>query len=190
MNEAAPIIDDTDATPRRSLSRRVIKWTAITLGICLALLVLLLIAFRVAIARAPEYRVQLQDVLSEKTKLSVEFSELSARLRFYGPELAFSDVTVRSPDRTRVLATARGGSVAFDIWNSLRTGRLTAGRFTLDSPQLGLSRTRDGRIQIAGQGALMVLAVVIVLFLAARLFKAGVVNQLSVSTLFGKKAKG
>jgi hypothetical protein len=36
----------------------------------------------------------------------------------------------------------------------------------------------------------MLVAVVIVLFLAARLFKAGVVNQLSVSTLFGKKAKG
>jgi hypothetical protein len=36
----------------------------------------------------------------------------------------------------------------------------------------------------------MVVAVVIVLFLASRLFKAGVVNQLSMSTLFGKKTKG
>ena len=45
-------------------------------------------------------------------------------------------------------------------------------------------------IEIAGQGALMVVAVVIVLFLASRLFKAGVVNQLSMSTLFGKKTKG
>ncbi|HVF17074.1 MAG TPA: YhdP family protein [Steroidobacteraceae bacterium] len=114
----------------------------------------LLLAFSIAMSRAPEYRVQLQQWISEKAEVSVEFNKLTARLRFYGPELAFDDVTVRSPDRTRVLATARGGSVAFDIWNSIRSGRLTSGRFTLDSPQLGLIRTRDGKIQIAGQSAL------------------------------------
>jgi ABC-2 type transport system permease protein len=62
----------------------------------------------------------------------------------------------------------------------------------LFTPFLLLIRAPAGLdwVEIAGQGALMILAVVIVLFLAARLFKAGVVNQLSVSTLFGKKAKG
>jgi ABC-2 type transport system permease protein len=62
----------------------------------------------------------------------------------------------------------------------------------LFTPFLLLIRAPAGLdwMEIAGQGALMLLAVVIVLFLAARLFKAGVVNQLSVSTLFGKKAKG
>lgn len=44
--------------------------------------------------------------------------------------------------------------------------------------------------EIAGQTAVMLVAVIVVLFLAARLFKAGVVNQLSMSTLFGKKSKG
>jgi len=158
VNQVSSTIDeDSEAAAlerRNSLRRRLFRWTAIGLGTCAALIVLLFVAFQVVIARAPEYRVQLQDWLSEKTKLSIEFSSLSARLRFYGPELAFADVTVRLPDRTRVLATARGGSVAFDLWNSLRTGRLTTGRFTLDSPQLGLIRTRDGRLQIAGQGAL------------------------------------
>jgi ABC-2 type transport system permease protein len=62
----------------------------------------------------------------------------------------------------------------------------------LFTPFLLLIRAPAGLdwVEIAGQGALMLVAVVIVLFLAARLFKAGVVNQLSVSTLFGKKAKG
>jgi uncharacterized protein (TIGR02099 family) len=137
------------------MSRKLIKWTAVTLGICVVLVAALLVAFSVAMSRAPEYRVQLQEWLSDKTRLSVEFATLSARFRLYGPELAFSDVTIRSPDRTRVLATAGAGSVGFDIWNSIRSGRLTAGRFTLDSPQLALIRTRDGRIQIAGQGALL-----------------------------------
>jgi ABC-2 type transport system permease protein len=64
--------------------------------------------------------------------------------------------------------------------------------FPLFTPFLLLIRAPAGLswIEIAGQGALMLLAVGIVLFLAARLFKAGVVNQLSMSTLFGKKAKG
>lgn len=158
MNRVSPSTDDRSEAPelerRPSLGRRLFKWSAIVFGTIAVVIALLLIAFQIAISQVPEYRVQLQDWLSEKTQLSIEFSKLGAGLKFYGPELAFSDVTVRSPDRTRVLATARGGSVAFDLWNSIRSGRLTAGRFTLDSPQLGLIRTRDGRIQIVGQSAL------------------------------------
>ncbi len=62
----------------------------------------------------------------------------------------------------------------------------------LFTPFLLLIRAPAGLdwVEIAGQGGLMLLAVAVVLFLASRLFKAGVVNQLSMSTLFGKKAKG
>lgn len=139
----------------RMAARKLLKWTALVLAGCIGLIGTALLLFQLAIVRVPEQRVQLQEWLSEKTKLSIEFSRLNARWRLYGPELVFADVTVRSPDRTHVLATARGGSVALDVWRSLRTRRLTAGRFTLASPQLGLIRTLDGRIQIAGQGALV-----------------------------------
>ena len=137
------------------MRRKFLKWTAITVGVCAVLVVAGLIAFSVALSRVAERRVEVQEWISERAKLSVEFSALNARFRLYGPELAFSDVTVRTPDRTRVLATARGGSIAFDFWNSIRSRRLTAGRFTLESPQLGLIRTRDGRIQLAGQSELL-----------------------------------
>jgi len=136
------------------MRRKLLKWTAITAGIGAVLIVAGLIAFSVALSRVAERRVEVQEWLSARSKLSVEFSALDARFRFYGPELAFSDVTVRTPDRTRVLATARSGSVAFDLWNSIRSWRLIAGRLTLESPQLGLIRTRDGRIQLAGQSEL------------------------------------
>lgn len=68
----------------------------------------------------------------------------------------------------------------------------TASWIPLFTPFLLLIRAPAGLewTEIAGQGALMLVAVAVVLFLAARLFKAGVVNQLSMSTLFGKKAKG
>lgn len=138
----------------RAAAKKFLRWLAVAAAVCIGMIGALLLVFQIAIDRVPEQRVQLQDWLNEKTQLSIEFNRLTARWRVYGPELAFVDVTVRTPDRTRVLATARGGSVAFDIWRSLRTGRITAGRFTLESPQLGLIRTRDGRIQIAGQGAL------------------------------------
>ncbi|HEY5809463.1 MAG TPA: DUF3971 domain-containing protein, partial [Povalibacter sp.] len=115
---------------------------------------LLIGAFQIAVTRVPEYRGELQDWLSGKTGLVIEFKGISARLRLYGPELVFDDAIVRTPDRTRVLAAARRGSVAFDLWSSIRSLRLTAGRFTLDSPEIGLIRTRAGRIQLVGQNAL------------------------------------
>lgn len=138
-------------SPRR---RKLIRRITIAGGAFVLTLALLLGAFQFVFSRVPEYRVQLQDWLSERTGLAIEFSRLSARLRKYGPELVFRDAIVRSPDRTIVLATARRGSVGFDLWTSLRTGRLTAGRFSLTSPEIGLIRTREGGIQLVGQYAL------------------------------------
>lgn len=43
--------------------------------------------------------------------------------------------------------------------------------------------------EIAGQGALMLATVLALMYVAARVFRAGVVNQLSVSTLFGGKQR-
>jgi uncharacterized protein (TIGR02099 family) len=135
-------------------SRKIFRWLLGSLVTLVIVLGLLFVGFGIIVGRVPEYRVQLQDWISERSGLVVEFRSLNARLRLYGPELAFSDAVVRTPDRTRVLATARRGSVAFDLWNSIRTGRLTAGRFTLSAPQIGLIRTREGRIELAGQSAL------------------------------------
>lgn len=119
-----------------------------------ALLGLLIAAFGVVVTRVPEYRVQVQDWINARSGLAVEFRRLRARLRIYGPELVFDEAVVRTPDRTRVLATATRGSVGFDVWRALRQGRLSAGRFSLKSPQIGLIRTRAGRIQLLGQSAL------------------------------------
>ncbi len=131
-----------------------LKYTFITLGVIAVLMGLLAGAFQIAVTRVPAYRTQLESWLDQKTGLAIEFKDISARMRLYGPELVFDDAVVRTPDRTRVLATARRGSVGFDLWNSIRSMRLTAGRFTLRSPEIGLIRTREGRIQLVGQSAL------------------------------------
>lgn len=61
------------------------------------------------------------------------------------------------------------------------------------TPFLLLIRAPSGLdwIEIAGQGGLMVLTVIVILFLASRVFKAGVVDHVSLSSWRGRKgAKG
>lgn len=131
-----------------------LKWLLVCLAAVLILAGLLIGASSFVAGRVSEYRGQLQDWLSERSGLAIEFRTISARLRLYGPELVFDDAVVRTPDRTRVLAQASRGSVGFDVWNALRTGRLTAGRFTLEGPRIDLVRTRAGRIELLGQEVL------------------------------------
>jgi ABC-2 type transport system permease protein len=59
----------------------------------------------------------------------------------------------------------------------------------LFTPFLLLIRAPTGLpwVEIAGQGALMLFSVVVVLALAARVFKAGVVDQVSMANLRGRK---
>ncbi len=134
--------------------RKAIKWLLIAAGAACLLIGLTFGAFGIVVSRVPEYRVQLQSWINERSGLSVEFKTLSARLRLYGPELVFDQAIVRTPDGTHVLAAAKRGSVGFDLWGSLRNARLTAGRFSLESPEIGLIRTKEGRIQLLGQSAL------------------------------------
>lgn len=62
----------------------------------------------------------------------------------------------------------------------------------LFTPFLLLIRAPSGLdwLEIAGQGALMFASVIVILFLASRVFKAGVVDHVSVSSWLGRKAKG
>jgi uncharacterized protein (TIGR02099 family) len=134
--------------------RKMVKWL---LGLAVATVVLVgltFAAFGVVVGRVPEYRVQLQNWINERGGVLIEFKTLSARLRLYGPELVFDQAVVRTPDGTHVLATAKRGSVGFDLWGSIRNTRLTAGRFALESPEIGLIRTKEGRIQLLGMSAL------------------------------------
>lgn len=134
--------------------RKFLKWLFGTLVVLAIVVGLLFATFGFIVGRVPEYRVQLQEWIGERSGLIVEFRTLSARLRLYGPELVFDDAVVRTPDRTRTLFVSKRGSVGFDLWNSIANGRLTAGRFALDAPEIALIRTREGKIQLLGQSAL------------------------------------
>jgi uncharacterized protein (TIGR02099 family) len=134
--------------------RKLLRWLLILSGSACLLLGLTFGAFGLVVSRVPEYRVQLQNWISERGGVLVEFKTLSARLRLYGPELVFDQAVVRTADGAHVLATAKRGSIGFDLWDSIRNARLTAGRFVLESPEIGLIRTNEGRIQLLGMSAL------------------------------------
>ncbi len=129
----------------------VAKWFAISLGVMILLISLTLGAFTLVMARVPEYRAQMQSWLSERAKLDIQFATLSAGWRGYGPELKFTAATLRSADRQRVIAVAEQGSVGFDLWQALRTGRLSAARFQLEGTELKLQRNADGSFELIGQ---------------------------------------
>ncbi len=138
-------------SPRR---RKIAKYLLLSSISLVVLLVALAGAFGVIVARVPEYRVQLQEWISRQAGVLIEFRTLSARIRLYGPELVFDEAVVRTPDRSQVLVSAKRGTLALDLRTSVATGRIKAGRFTLDAPELGLIRTEDGHFQLAGQSAL------------------------------------
>ena len=77
-----------------SFSRKLWKWTAGTFAVLVILLGLALGVFRVVLAQVPDYRDQIQAFISQQSGLDIEFSELDARWRFYGPELVFENAVV------------------------------------------------------------------------------------------------
>jgi uncharacterized protein (TIGR02099 family) len=150
LSDALPQVPDAAALRRR----KILKWLAIIVGGLVLLLALLLIAFRIALSRAPEYRAQVQAWVSERTGLDIQFAKMDARWRFYGPELVFDSAVVRSRDGKRTVVNARRVNLGFDVWTAISTLRLVAGRLTLEQPELQVVRTQVGRIELVGQADL------------------------------------
>lgn len=137
-------------SPRR---RKILKIAAFACGGLVIFLAALLIAFRIVLAHAPEYRLQVQRWVSDRTGLDIQFSRMDARLRFYGPELVFDSAVVRSRDGRRTFVSAKRVSLGFDAWAAIGSLRL-AGRLVLERPDLQVIRTTEGRIEVVGQSEL------------------------------------
>src|ERR1700741_2301916 len=79
------------------------------------LVAILMLAIKVMLNRAPEYQAQIKDWVYQQTGYPVEFARVSPAFRWYGPELYFERLELRSKDGSRVLVRARGGRVAADL---------------------------------------------------------------------------
>jgi len=117
--------------------------------VCLVLLMLL--ALKVALDRAPHYQAEIKEWVHAQTGYHIGFAHVAPAFRWYGPELYFDQLELRSKDDQRVLARAAGGRIAADVWQLIRSGKLLAGRIELDAPTVAVARLSANRFAIASE---------------------------------------
>jgi uncharacterized protein (TIGR02099 family) len=100
----------------------------------------LMLAVKLAIDSAPRYQAEIKGWVHERIGYNIDFAHVSPAFRWYGPELYFDQMELRSKDNQRVLARAAGGRVGADLWQFLRGGKLFALRIELDSPDILIAR--------------------------------------------------
>lgn len=117
----------------------------------LGLLLLSMLAVKLALDRAPRYQAELKNWIHDQIGYHVAFAHVSPAFRWYGPELYFERLELRSKDDRRVLVRAAGGRVGADIWQLLHSGKLLAGRIELDSPDISITRVGADQFALASE---------------------------------------
>ena len=115
------------------------------------MLLLLMLAVKLALDRAPAYQAEIKEWVHAQTGYHIAFARVSPSFRWYGPELHFERMELRSKDDARVLARAAGGRVAADIWQLISSGKLLAGRIELDSPNIVIARLGPTSFALASE---------------------------------------
>ena len=106
----------------------------------LAFFGVVLLAYELAVARVPQHRAALERLVRAQTGLDIRFDELGLRWGWYGPEAVFRRVELGKPGRSTVLLRAPELVVGFDVWQTIRTGQLEAGRITLVAADINFGR--------------------------------------------------
>src|ERR1700733_5144389 len=132
-------------------ARKIGKILLFCLAGALSVILLLMLAVKLALDRAPQYQAEIRDWVHAQIGYHIAFAHVSPAFRWYGPELYFRDLELRSKDGQRVLARAHGGRVPADIWQLVRTGKLLAGRIELDSPNIVIARLGPDKFALASE---------------------------------------
>src|SRR6202161_1426502 len=127
------------------------KVLAFSFGALLLLVLLAMLAVKLALDRAPQYQAEIKEWLHAQTGFHIAFAHVSPSFRWYGPELYFDRLELRAKDGQRVLARAAGGRVAADVWQLIRSGKLLAGRIELESPAISVVRLGPSRFAVASE---------------------------------------
>src|SRR5258708_10155319 len=120
---------------------------AVGFGGLLLLVLLAMLGVKLALDRAPRYQAEIKEWLHAQTGYPIAFAHVSPAFRWYGPELYFDQLELRSKDDQRVLARAAGGRGAADVLQLIRRGKILAGRIGGGAPHIavgGVGATRLG----------------------------------------------
>jgi uncharacterized protein YhdP len=110
------------------------------------------VAFELAVARVPQHRAALEELIRRETGLEVSFSGLTVGWGWYGPEAVFHSVVLGEPGTGAALLRAPRLIVGLDAWRMLRSGELEAGRITLVEPDVDLGAAAAGRASARSAG--------------------------------------
>src|SRR6202000_1755638 len=131
--------------------RKLGKILGFSLGGLLLLVLLAMLALKLILDRAPQYQAEIKEWVHSQTGYHIGFAHVSPAFRWYGPELYFDRLELRSKDDQRARARAAGGRVAVDVWQLIRTGKLLAGRIEVESPSIAVTRLGPSRFSIASE---------------------------------------
>jgi len=131
--------------------RKLGRLLAIGFGGLLLLVLLAMLGLKIALDRAPRYQAEIKEWLHAQTGYHIAFAHVSPAFRWYGPELYFDQLELRSKDDQRVLARAAGGRVAADVWQLISSGKLLAGRIEVEAPHIAVVRLGPTRFAVASE---------------------------------------
>jgi uncharacterized protein (TIGR02099 family) len=131
--------------------RKIAKILLFGIAGILLLVLTLMLGIKIALDRAPRYQAEIKEWVHRQSGYHIAFAHVSPAFRWYGPELYFDRLELRSKDDQRVLARAAGGRIGADIWQLLRSGKLFAVRIELDSPNIVISRVGPDTFALASE---------------------------------------
>jgi uncharacterized protein (TIGR02099 family) len=134
--------------------RRLAKLLLYAVAGLVGLVLIATLALKLALDRVPAYQEEIKDLVFQKTGFHIRFAHVEPTLRWYGPELYFEGLELRSRDDERVLARAEGGRIAADIWRLIVNQKLLAGRVQLDGPDIAIARVGPNSFALASEIAL------------------------------------
>jgi len=118
----------------------------------LGIVVLLMLAIKLALDRAPAISSRDQGLGSRPDRLPHRrLRHVSPAFRWYGPELYFDQLEFGAPRTARECWPARRATYRGDLWQLLQSGKLFAGRIELDSPNISITRLGPGTFSLASE---------------------------------------
>ncbi|MDE2348150.1 MAG: TIGR02099 family protein [Gammaproteobacteria bacterium] len=131
--------------------RKLGKILAISAAALLLVVLVAMLALKLALDRVHAYQAEIKAWVHARTGFYIRFAHVAPSLRWYGPQLSFRQLELRSKDDRRVIAKAARGSIGSDVWRLLSSGRLFAARIELDSPDILVERTGATRFALASE---------------------------------------
>lgn len=126
---------------------------ALLAGLAAVALLALVTTWAAALARMPQQRAAVENLLRAQTGLDVRYGRLAVRLGFYGPEAEFGNVEMRRPGAAAPLLRAPRMVARFEIWRLLRGGQLRPGRVLVSGAELDLRQLLELRRGTPAAGA-------------------------------------